>query len=298
VTGVVDLELWIPLTVLAAFLQNLRSALQRRAMADLSVNGATYTRFLYALPFVWAYLGWLAARQSLPAPNAEFVAYCVLGGIAQILGTASLVASFNHGNFSTGTAFSKTETVQAALFGLLLLGDTLTMSAAAGIGVSFVGVVILSSRGPLVDLVRGNRALVLGVLAGTGVGVASVSYRAAALALPSGDFLTRSGCTLALTVSLQTLMMGSWILWREPGQMARVLGSWRSSAWVGLTGAGASACWFSAMTLVSAGLVRALGQVELLFTFAAAIWVFGERVSAREVVGALLIVLGIWLLLL
>ena len=48
----------------------------------------------------------------------------------------------------------------------------------------------------------------------------------------------------------------------------------------------------------NAGLVRALGQVELLFTFVASIWFFGERVTAKEVVGAVLVILGLWLLLL
>ena len=77
-----------------------------------------------------------------------------------------------------------------------------------------------------------------------------------------------------------------------------MLASWRTSIWVGLLGGAASACWFSAMTLVNAGLVRALGQVELLFTFAASIWFFGERVTRKEVAGALLVIAGLWLLLL
>jgi drug/metabolite transporter (DMT)-like permease len=290
-------ELWIPITVAAAFLQNLRSMLQKRATGDLSVNGATYTRFCFALPFVWLYLASLALVFDLPEPNAVFFLYCVLGGVAQILGTAFLVASFTHDNFAVGTAFSKTEVLQTALFGLILLGDTLTVPIAAGIAVSFLGVVILSFRGRLGSLLSGNRALTLGVLAGTGVGIASVCYRAAALALPGGGFLERAGCTLAVTVSLQTAIMAGYLAWREPGELTRVASSWRSSIWVGLTGSSASACWFTAMTLVSAGLVRALGQVELLFTFAAAVWFFGERVSRREVLGALLIVFGIWLLL-
>jgi len=290
-------ELWIPITIAAAFLQNLRSMLQKRATGDLSVNGATYTRFCFALPFVWIYLAWLAVMFELPAPNPAFFLYCVLGGVAQILGTAFLVASFTHDNFAVGTAFSKTEVLQTALFGLILLGDALTVPVAAGIAVSFLGVVILSFRGRLGALLSGNRALTLGVLAGTGVGVASVCYRAAALALPEGGFLERAGCTLAVTVTLQTAIMAGYLAWREPGELTRVAASWRSSIWVGLTGSSASACWFTAMTLVSAGLVRALGQVELLFTFAAAVWFFGERVSRREMLGASLIVVGIWLLL-
>ena len=51
-----NLEIWIPITVVAAFLQNLRSMLQKRATGDLSVNGASYTRFCFALPFAWRLL--------------------------------------------------------------------------------------------------------------------------------------------------------------------------------------------------------------------------------------------------
>ncbi|TNF90284.1 MAG: EamA/RhaT family transporter, partial [Gammaproteobacteria bacterium] len=85
---------------------------------------------------------------------------------------------------------------------------------------------------------------------------------------------------------------------REPGEFGKVVRSWRTSIWVGLIGGVASACWFSAMTLVNAGLVRALGQVELLFTFAASIWFFGEKVTAKEVIGVVLVIVGLWLLLL
>ena len=45
------IELWIPITVVAAFMQNLRSALQKHLKAKLSTGGATYVRFLFALPF-------------------------------------------------------------------------------------------------------------------------------------------------------------------------------------------------------------------------------------------------------
>ncbi|MEJ2087037.1 MAG: EamA family transporter [Gammaproteobacteria bacterium] len=292
-----QVELWIPVTILAAFLQNLRSMLQKQATGNLSVNGASYTRFCFALPFVWLYLGWLGSRGSLAAVHWPFAGYCLVGGVAQILGTASLLASFTHDNFSVGTAYSKTEVAQTALFGLILLGETLSATALAGVAVSFLGVVALSSRGRLGSLLRGNRALALGLLSGAGFAVAAVSYRAAALSLPEGDFLVRAGTTLAATVTLQTVIMGSYLVAREPGELTKVLRSWRTSVWVGLLGGAASACWFTAMTLVNAGLVRALGQVELLFTFVAAVWFFRERVTVREIIGAVLIVLGIWLLL-
>jgi uncharacterized membrane protein len=51
------------------------------------------------------------------------------------------------------------------------------------------------------------------------------------------------------------------------------------------------------MALVNAALVRAMGQIELLFTLITSIWFLGERVRRREVLGMLLLVLGIVLLI-
>ena len=58
-----------------------------------------------------------------------------------------------------------------------------------------------------------------------------------------------------------------------------------------------SACWFSAFALQNAAYVRALGQVELLFTFAASVFVFREKVAKSEVIGVILIVAAILLIL-
>ena len=50
------MELWIPLTIAAAFMQNVRSLLQKQLTGRLSVTGAMATRFLYAAPFAMLYV--------------------------------------------------------------------------------------------------------------------------------------------------------------------------------------------------------------------------------------------------
>ena len=50
------------------------------------------------------------------------------------------------------------------------------------------------------------------------------------------------------------------------------------------------------MALYNAAMVRALGQIELLFTLITSIWLLNERVSRREVLGMVLLVLGILML--
>ena len=156
--------------------------------------------------------------------------------------------------------------------------------------------VLLSGNLRIRDLLNPNRALWLGLAAGAGFAISAVGFRGASLALDTGTYLQRAGLTVMVSVTLQTLLMGTYLGMREPGEISKVIRAWRMAIWVGLIGMIASAGWFTAMTLKNAAVVRAVGQVELLFTVVTSIWLLGERIKTREVVGILLVVVGIWLL--
>ena len=96
---------------------------------------------------------------------------------------------------------------------------------------------------------------------------------------------------------LQAVLISLYLFWREPGQMTLVVRHWRSAAPVGLSGMLASAGWFSAMTLQNAAYVKAVGQLELVFALLASTLLFRERIVRGEVIGIVLIVLGIMVLL-
>ena len=292
------MEWWVGLTVAGAFLQNLRSLLQRRLTLTLSVNGSSYVRFLYALPFAWLLVFWLG-EINLPLSNFAFWGYVGAGGITQIVATSALVAAVSNGQFAVGTAMSKTEAMQAAAFGLILLGDQLSWFALLGIAISLVGVFLLTGGVNPQQFFRRGPALWLGLLAGSSFALCSVCFRGASLALGTdeGDALQRAALTLAVNLTFQTLIMGVYLIAREPQQLQRVMRSWRVAIWVGLIGTTSSLCWFTAMALVNAALVRAMGQIELLFTLITSVWLLGERVRRREVLGMLLLVLGIVLLI-
>ena len=117
------IELWIPVTIFAAFMQNLRSALQKHIKGRLSTGGAAYVRFFYAWPFALAYLAILhvVGEHSIPEVSREFLIYCLLGGLSQIIFTFLLVYLFSFRNFAVGTTYSKTEIIQIAILGYLLL---------------------------------------------------------------------------------------------------------------------------------------------------------------------------------
>ena len=283
------METWVLLSVVGAVLQNLRAALQKSLTADLSVLGAAYIRFVFALPFAWAYVLWLSPEVEL---NLRFFGFALLGGLGQIAGTVWLLAAFTTKNFAVATALSKTETVQTVILSVVVLSELVTGLGFAGIVVSLLGVWLLNPVGQLRDQ-KIDRGFVNGLLSGFGLAIAAVCYRGAALSLPELDFHEQAACTLACTLSLQTLVFGIYLLVRDRGAFGAALGSWRQSIWVGLSGALASACWFSAMALVNASYVRALGQIELVLSFAVSILWFKERPTRSEIWGVVVLTAGI-----
>ncbi len=299
------IELWIPITVFAAFMQNLRSALQKHLKGRLSTGGASYVRFLYACPLALAYLLGLheVGGHPLPAVNGLFLLYCLLGGLSQILFTFLLIHLFSFRNFAVGTTYSKTEVIQVALLGFILLGDTISVVGIFAIGVGMIGILALSvaHRGvSWKSLATGlfEKTTAIGLLCATFLGASSVFYRGAALALDDGDVVMRAAFALALALVMQTVIMGAYLLLREPGQMTAIFRHWRPALAVGVSGFLASVGWFTALALQNAAYVRAVGQVELVFTFIASVLFFKEKTSPLELSGIALILAAILLLVL
>ena len=300
-----SMPLWIPITVFAAFCQNLRSAMQKALKGRLDTLGAAYVRFVYALPFAVLYLGavWWITGGSLPDWNARFLAWCLAGGVAQILFTVVLLWLFSFRSFAVGTTFSKLEVLLIAGLGALLLGDTVSGWALAAMLIGAVGTVLLATQEAKLTfggLLRGlsEKATAVGLLCAALLGASVVFFRGAALSLDDGGFVLRAAFTLAVSLAMQTVLMGAWMALSHRDQLKRVFREWRAAAPVGLAGMATSAGWFTAFTLQNAAYVRAVGQVELVFTFLASVFVFRETVTRNEVVAIGLIVLAILLLLL
>ena len=297
------MELWIPITIAAAFFQNLRSALQKHLKGQLSNSGAAYARFLYALPLAVIYLLGLATVGDFawPQPNLRFFVFCLLGGVCQILFTVFLMWMFSFRSFAVGTTFSKLEIVMVAALGAVILGDTLSPTAVVAVLISTIGIAVLSagqSGITLATLLAGltQRATAIGLVCAAWLGGSVVFIRGAALALNHDEFIMTAGFALVVTLSMQTLLLGGWLVLREPGELARVLRAWRWAGAVGVAGMLSSVAWFTAFTLQNAAYVRALGQIELIFTFISATVFFREKVTRAEIVGILLVAAGVILI--
>lgn len=286
------MDAWIALAIAAAAFQTLRFVLQKQlSMGALSTGGATFARFVYSAPFVatGAVIYWLLAGQMPSGLTARFWLFALSGGLMQILATWCMVALFAQRNFAVGITFKKTEVVQTALVGLIVLGDRISVAGFGAILIGLTGVLILSGGAGAARWRVFNRAAGLGLLAGALFALSAVGYRGATLEILSDDALMRALSTLAVVTLAQAIAMALWLRWREAGQITRVMGAWRRAVWMGVTGLGGSLCWFTAFTMENAAYVFAVGQVEVIFSLAASVLIFGERLTRRETVGITLI---------
>jgi drug/metabolite transporter (DMT)-like permease len=296
--------LWIPITIGAAVFQALRTALQKFLKGKLSTNGATFTRFFYGMPVAVAYVFALTAltQQAMPQSNLSFWLWVVAGGVSQIIATSLMLHVLSFRNFPVGVAYTKTEVLQAAIFGLVFLGDRLSAMGTASVALGTFGVMLVSlvkSDRPIVSLLTGwlEKPALIGMLSGSFFAVSAVGFRGASLSLGYPDPLVAAAYTLAWANTLQVLMLGAWLLWRERDQFGKVIRTWRVSALAGLASVLGSGCWFTAMTLQQVAYVRTLGLVELLATFAFSVLWFREKTRPTEVMGIALIVASVAMIL-
>ena len=290
------MELWILITIVAAFSQNIRSALQKNLKNTLSTWGVTGARFVYAAPLALLLAAFVLSREGDIglSINGSFVGYGVVAGLGQILATGLLIHLFSARNFTVATALTKTEPIQTALFGIVLLGEHISPLIAATILISIVGVMLVSiPKGQSVKSGLFNQSALTGIVSGGLFGLSSVAYRGASLSLEAGGVFLRASLTLAFVSLFQSLMIFIWLRLREPGQTALLLRHWRAAGLVGLAGMVGSLCWTLAVTLETAAHVRAVGQVEVIFLLATSMLIFKEGLTAREISGALLVALGV-----
>ena len=300
---------WILITISAAFLQNIRSVLQKHLKGALSTTGATFVRFAFGVPFAFLYcLGYAAlSGKALPEINGTFLFWVLVAALAQIAGQFLLVYLFSFRNFTVGTAYSRTEPAQAALIAFLFFAEKIEARALVAIGVAVLGVMVISvARSPITlrTLLTASfsRTALIGLGSGAFFGLAAAGYREASLslapAMPAPDFILQAGFTLSIAILFQTVLMAFWISLREREEWGRIRRAWKPSLATGFVGATASFGWFMAMTLQQAALVKALAQIEMLFTFASSVFIFHEKINRLEIAGCALIVCGVLLLVL
>ena len=294
---------WIFFTISGAFFQNLRSSLQKKLNKDLSIIASTYVRFAFALPFAIIVFFLNFGNFEIIFKIIEqknFLYLTIIASVLQIMFTFTLLYLFKFSNFVVGTSLSKTEVIQVAIFEYFLLKDKLNVFGIFGIIIATIGVIIISIKD--LKLFFSNffsKVTLIGLSTGLFLGLSVVFFRAATLSLEdfSSNF-DRAIITLFFGLVVQTFLISIYLFIFERSEFKKFRDNKLESCLAGLAGFLATLSWFFAFTFIQASFVRALGQVEIFFSFVSSKYFFKEKITAMEIIGIIIFVIGVTVMLL
>lgn len=298
--------LWIPFTIMAAFMQSWRNALQKQLRNHVSTLGVTLARFIVALPLAALYLAGLYhvfPETAVPSFSNHFKGYVLIAALAQIAATAFMVMLFKTRNYAIGVGLAKSEAVIAAALGALFFAAPLSVMAWLGVVVGAVAVWLMSLNNGTSDPDEAGlsfETITTGLASGLCFALCTLYIREAALTLRAQDvgFLISAAWVLFFVILTQTILLTLYLAWREPQTLKHLVTHKKLTASVSVFSFLGSIGWFTAMSLQTVALVKTLGQIEVLFTLAISAWWFKEKLKRTDYMGLGLIVVGALLVVL
>ncbi len=295
---------WVLITAIASLSQTLRSVFQKNIIEDVGVLASAYSRFIFALPFVALLAVFFLDIEELLILNNLSVKtwfFLVTASICQILFTIILIKLFTLRSFAIGVAFSKTEVIQTTLLEIVIIGFILTSHVLLAIIIGFIGMLFMSKQ-KLIGNVGHSRLflqqVILGVSCGIFLGLSSVLFKVA-LDSVAIDIIYKKVIVLSfMALAIQSVIFGAYIVIAdEKKKLDKLFNIWKKGLPVGFFGCSATFCWFYAFSLVDATLVRAVGQLEIVFSVLMSYIFYKERITGSELIGMSLITISILALL-
>ncbi|MEL6299706.1 MAG: EamA family transporter [Pseudomonadota bacterium] len=297
--------LWIGISVFGALMQAVRTAAQKTLNQTMSNLGTTYVRSLFGLPVMVVFLAvvLLTVKSDIPSFSGTFLFCAFAGAAAQVLATMLLIFLFKLKNFAIGTMLIKVDVIMTAVLGSLFFSESLSLFGVLALFVVTGGVILMSiGKIGIGNIAPGDQTLA-DALTGRATQVAlgcaflfTLSYlflREATLIIGDGDFLWRAGWTVVVATAMQTIGVGLYVAAREPQVFSQIWPNRQIIGFIGLTSALGSIAWFTAFAIQNASYVRAVGQIEVVFTLLISWLYFREKLTAIELAGIGVTVAGV-----
>lgn len=296
---------WIPISVFAALMQAVRTAAQKTLNQTMSNLGTTYVRSLVGLPVMAVYLLLILATRGggVPEMSWPFLLNTFAGAASQVIATMLLIYLFKLRNFAIGSMLIKVDIILTALIGTIFFSEVLSGGGVIALLIVVAGVLLMTfgkigvekftAGGPSFVSVLWSKATAVALGSAFGFTLSYLFLREATLALEPADFLWRGAWTVVMATLMQTVFVGVYLIWAEPRVFAQIWPNRGIISFIGITSALGSICWFTAFAIENASYVRAVGQIEVVFTLLISWAYFKEVLTRTEVLGILLTVLGV-----
>lgn len=291
--------MWLWFTLLASMLQVVRNSTSKQLSRSLKPYTISFVRFAYSLPLVVVYIvvlygcGYSSGTPDYPS----LLIYSLLGATLQTVGYCLLISLFQTRSFAVAINLTKTDTIFAYLLSLTFLSQRLSALKVLGVALAGSGSIVASSG--TLRTTRGckDRTLWIGLLSGLMFAATSVMVVKANGSYLGGDILVNAAVTLLVSLLIQSAQLFLFVYLKDKEDLVRSLHHLWRDLLVGITSGLGSICWFTAFSLEHVALVKAVGEVEFLFSVAVGYLWFRETLNRVELLGITMTLVGVLLLL-
>ena len=307
-------HIWIVIAMCAALMQAVRTAAQKTLNQRMSNLGTTYVRSIFGLPVMLGFLGYVLAQfgGGWPKMRADYLLLTAGAAAAQIFATMALIYMFKLRNFAIGTMLTKVDILMTAIIGTALFSESLSVNGVAALLVIVSGVLLMTLGRMGVEALASadgiaaqlfGKATQMALLCALLFTFSYLLLReallvmepAAGYSVPDGvaAMFWRGAWTVVIATLMQTVVVGGYLFLTERGVFREMRASAKIGTFIGVTSAIGSIGWYTAFAMQNASYVRAVGQIEVVFTLLIAWFYFRERMTRLELLGVALTVAGI-----
>lgn len=283
-------DLWVAVALAGATVQAGYETLQKRLTADVDTLRLSYVTSILGTALLAPVALWVVRTESV-ALTPTVLAGVLVAGLTNVLALWAFLTALERADLSVVSPLRQSTPLLVAVLEPLLLVTAFGSSVLVGaLAATVGGYVILADEGlfsPLARLTEPGPLLALGT-AGL-YAVASIAARFVVVRVPPLFFTF-------LLYAQMALAFGVLLAWRGQRLPTRALGQRRFLA-LGATTTLRSVLIFAAFSLVAAAKATVVLRVSLVLTVLAGGTLFGEAGVERRLVGAGLIVVGVWLAL-
>jgi drug/metabolite transporter (DMT)-like permease len=281
--------MWILWSLLASLCQTVRNATSKSRSRVLSPAAVTLVRFGYGLVVV------LLVQVVAPWPCGYLTVrsfwFLSASAALQLTSNVALVKALSSKNLLLVTTLVRVEVPFAVAVGCLLFGDLLDLVEIIAVGLACLGLLISSGR-----WWRSVAGIGYALLSGCLVGGASLTSRQAILSIKDGSTYGNAVFILSLLLILQTCSLILYLIQYEREEFIKMRKGWKTDLLIGFASGLGSLCWVFAFALSPVGLVKTVGQSELILSWFLSRRLFKEPPAKREVLGAFLVASAVVLL--
>lgn len=295
---------WIFISIFTAFIQTIRNASQKHLRQFLSNTTTVWVRFIFGFPFaLLAFIALLLLGYDFPQINNKFLINVSIACIAQIIGISFLVALFSRKNFAVGTAYIRTDAIQSAIIGMVFFHEAISLIGMIAIIIAFIGLIFISVTKDHIGLKKiifsiSTPSAIMGIISGTAFSISGLFVKNSTLSMPETPIIINASFTIVFLLLTQAIAVGLYLYFTNKKDFLKVRHYFKNGMLVGFTTLMVSTGWYTAYALSNVAYVKAVGQVEMIFSMLISKKFFKEKIQILEIIGIFLILSGILILVL